>query len=208
MNGKQLNKQLGIGAKHALYREDGTWYHQLVDFPGVLFDKNGYLIFNNKDEYLKNNYLKRTKDLHINDGISNVPGYKRFTDLQKRDIFFNYSDDFNEETLRIIRKVNSVVRKPLFVEIIKKMYGNRCQICGTRLEINSRKYYSEVHHLKPLGKPHNGPDKIENMICVCPNDHVLLDFLVIKLDIKNFKSIKHNINLDYIDYHNNLEKIR
>ena len=32
------------------------------------------------------------------------------------------------------------------------------------------------------GIPHNGPDKLENMICVCPNCHVLLDFGVIRLN--------------------------
>jgi len=32
-----------------------------------------------------------------------------------------------------------------------------------------------VHHLKPLGSPHDGPDVPENMLVVCPNHHVDFD---------------------------------
>lgn len=38
-------------AKHGLYREDGKWYHHLMDFPGVLFDINGFVMFNTKEDY-------------------------------------------------------------------------------------------------------------------------------------------------------------
>lgn len=31
-----------------MYREDGKWYNNLTRFPGVLFDKNVYVIFNNE----------------------------------------------------------------------------------------------------------------------------------------------------------------
>jgi hypothetical protein len=34
ITGKILNEAWQVGAKHALYREDGKWYHQLRDFPG------------------------------------------------------------------------------------------------------------------------------------------------------------------------------
>jgi putative restriction endonuclease len=26
-----------------------------------------------------------------------------------------------------------------------------------------------------LGKPHDGPDSADNVLCLCPNDHVLFD---------------------------------
>ena len=35
--------------------------------------------------------------------------------------------------------------------------------------------YAEGAHIKPLGKPHNGPDEVENILCLCPNHHVLFD---------------------------------
>lgn len=42
INGNFLNKLLDFGAKHTLYRIDGTWYHHLKKFPGILFDKETY----------------------------------------------------------------------------------------------------------------------------------------------------------------------
>jgi hypothetical protein len=39
--GRDLNQEWRIGAKHSLYREDGTWYHQLREFPGALIDAKG-----------------------------------------------------------------------------------------------------------------------------------------------------------------------
>ncbi len=53
--------------------------------------------------------------------------------------------------------------------------------------------------MKPLGRPYNGPDTKDNIICVCPFCHVLLDYKVIKLD----KSKVPNVLSVYIDYHNN-----
>ena len=30
-------------------------------------------------------------------------------------------------------------------------------------------------HVVPLGQPHDGDDVASNILCLCPNDHVLLD---------------------------------
>ena len=30
-------------------------------------------------------------------------------------------------------------------------------------------------HIKDLGRPHNGPDTEENVLCLCPNHHALFD---------------------------------
>ena len=35
--------------------------------------------------------------------------------------------------------------------------------------------YAEAAHIQPLGMPHNGPDQISNMLCLCPNHHVMFD---------------------------------
>ncbi len=59
----------------------------------------------------------------------------------------------------------------------------------------------EAHHLKPLGTPQIGPDIESNIIVVCPNYHVLLDYGSIEINQKSFKSIKYNINNEMIYYH-------
>lgn len=57
---------------------------------------------------------------------------------------------------------------------VKALYGQRCQVCGTRLE-GLAGPYAEAAHVRPLGAPHNGPDTPDNILCLCPNHHVLLD---------------------------------
>ena len=42
--------------------------------------------------------------------------------------------------------------------------------------------YSEGAHIRGVGSPHNGPDTPENMLCLCPNDHVLFDKGAIYID--------------------------
>jgi putative restriction endonuclease len=69
--------------------------------------------------------------------------------------------------LRIVRDTKQARR-------IKELYDFRCQMCGTRLE-GIAGPYAEAAHIRPLGAPHNGPDTPENILCLCPNHHVLFD---------------------------------
>ncbi len=57
---------------------------------------------------------------------------------------------------------------------VKALYDDRCQVCDTRVEL-SKGAYSEGAHVRPIGAPHNGPDKVTNMLCLCPNHHVMFD---------------------------------
>ncbi len=45
ITGRDLNEKWKVGAKHALYHRDGTWYECLEKFPGALFDPHGYILF-------------------------------------------------------------------------------------------------------------------------------------------------------------------
>ncbi|MBE9667775.1 hypothetical protein IRJ18_15480 [Mucilaginibacter boryungensis] len=79
-----MNLLLSLSAMHSLYREDGKWYHHLKGFPGILFDKNGYIKFETKNDYEKHPALQHTQDLHVlNKGISEINGYVSFSDKQK-----------------------------------------------------------------------------------------------------------------------------
>lgn len=80
ITGKKLNEIWGVNAEHALYREDGKWYHHLTKFPGALFDKDGYVIFNNEDEYINCGHLQHGKDIHVPKGIAKIPGYIKISD--------------------------------------------------------------------------------------------------------------------------------
>jgi 5-methylcytosine-specific restriction protein A len=79
MNGKILNQKWGVMAKHALYRKTGDWYHRLENFPGALFDANGYVLFRNENEFLSSPYLQIKNDVHVPSGISNIPSYVKMS---------------------------------------------------------------------------------------------------------------------------------
>ena len=59
--------------------------------------------------------------------------------------------------------------------VIKLRYNNTCQFCGTRLQASDSQIYSEAVHIKAVDNPHNGPDRMENMLVLCPNHHIQFD---------------------------------
>jgi hypothetical protein len=78
ITGKLLSEKWNIDVQHALYREDGKWYHQLTDFPGALFDATGYILFETEEDYRNCGYLVIGKDVHVPEGIVSIPGYIYF----------------------------------------------------------------------------------------------------------------------------------
>jgi len=53
------------------------------------------------------------------------------------------------------------------------------------------------------GADHKGPDIVENIMCVCPNHHALLDYGAIPINLKNLRiSSGHMFSEQYVEYHN------
>ncbi|MBD2056201.1 HNH endonuclease [Oculatella sp. FACHB-28] len=115
-----------------------------------------------------------------------------------------YSAPRRQETtiLRIVRDTKQARR-------IKALYDYRCQVCGTRLESNAGPY-AEAAHIRPLGIPHNGSDAINNLLCLCPNHHVLFDYGTFSiaddlslLGIEGTLTIvmQHEIHIENLRYH-------
>ena len=105
-------------------------------------------------------------------------------------------------TLRIVRDT-AVTRR------VKALYDYRCQVCGTRLD-GAAGPYAEAAHIRPLGAPHHGPDILANVLCLCPNHHVLFDLSAFgiadsgqllglpgKLDVHK----QHPIGVEFLAYH-------
>ena len=110
--------------------------------------------------------------------------------------------DVNDLPPRIRMEISRIVRDTKTARELKRLYDGQCQLCGNRLEIAPGEFYLEAHHLRPLGKPHDGPDDRKNLICVCPNCHVRLDFNAEKLSLKHLKLSRHDIDPQFINYHN------
>ncbi len=106
--------------------------------------------------------------------------------------------------------LSRIVRDPKQARRVKALYGQRCQMCGTKLECPAGPY-SEAAHIRPLGTPHNGPDAEDNILCLCPNHHVLFDNGAISIaeDLSltggegGVLTVHkhHHINPDHLAYH-------
>ena len=78
--GQLLNQRWKINARHALYHKDGTWYHQLIRFPGILCDPYGYVLFETELDFQNCEKLSIDQDVNVNGHLSGIPGYVRVPD--------------------------------------------------------------------------------------------------------------------------------
>jgi predicted HNH restriction endonuclease len=111
------------------------------------------------------------------------------------------ASDINDphETTRIETTTYRILRDTALSREVKIAQRFKCQLCAKTIQLSDCSYYAEAHHVRPLGRPYNGPDARDNIICVCPTCHVLLDYKVIRLE----QSQIPNVSSAYIDYHNN-----
>ena len=66
------------------------------------------------------------------------------------------------------------MRRSSLAKKVKSIYDCQCQVCGTRLE-TAGGAYAEGAHIKPVGSPHDGPDVLSNLLCLCANCHSRFD---------------------------------
>lgn len=115
--------------------------------------------------------------------------------------------------------VQRLVRSTAVARQVKHMYSHACQICGSVIETKAGPY-AEGAHIKPLGRPHDGPDVVGNILCLCPNDHVRFDqgYFTLSSDVNVVRadtqvalgplrlSAHHGLRLDCVDYHRSLHQ--
>jgi len=100
-------------------------------------------------------------------------------------LYFHINDE--KPPLRVRANVERVIRNTRKGIELKKLHDWRCQVCGVRLAIPApgkaiASFHAEVHHVRPLGREHNGKDNWNNMLVLCPNCHAAFDFLAMAVD--------------------------
>ena len=183
-NGAYLNDLWHVGAAHALYIHDGHWYHRLKRFPGALFDRNGYIIFQTEQEYLNSPHLDIGKQISVRKpGISAIPGYVRVlsSDAQLSP-FAPPTLDVDIHSIVAIEGRRRLVlhlereRNQTVVRKKKAQAASRdCEVCRFSF---GRDYgthaadYCEVHHLLPLSEiEHATETRMEDLAILCSNCH-------------------------------------
>ena len=134
-------------------------------------------------------------------------------DILEKEIKANLKPDYKRAD-RAATTVSRIKRDVSLSENIKEIYGYKCQVCNVYLKTP----YGAIAigaHIKGLGKPHNGPDVIENMICLCPNHHEQFDDHGFYIDSETYEikglegydgkkitlNKKHNIEKSFLKYH-------
>jgi putative restriction endonuclease len=131
-------------------------------------------------------------------------------ELGTRDLREVELDYTTKEKKRKEGAILRIIRDTKIALDIKKLYNYECQVCGVFINTKSGRY-AEGAHIRALGKPHDGDDNSNNILCLCPNHHVMFDKGTFSI-ADNFKLVgeenghltihhKHNINKANLKYH-------
>ncbi len=110
---------------------------------------------------------------------------------------------------RVPTTIQRIIRDTKVGKAVKAAYDYKCQVCGVRLDTGAGPY-AEAAHVRPLGQPHNGPDVPQNVICLCPNHHVLFDlgafsvaddYSLIGMDGRLAVGPDHGLDSAHLRYH-------
>lgn len=175
--------------------EDDAWEYQglidVVDYRRVYHDREERYVF----EFTLQRRGGATEAIDENDSAPDV------------------SQPDRVETTR-----SRVIRNTAVVRELKQSYGYSCQLCGDTRQQNPEDGYAEGHHLKPLGRPHEGPDAKANLLVLCPNHHADFDYGMVSVDPSTLKVAHayehrvsgstltvvsdHPLEHEYLAYHN------
>lgn len=136
----------GLGSRQRTYRYDGLY---LVERWWVDRGKSGFRIYRFA--------LRKIDDKPISTPAGELP-----------------LPASNQEPDRVKSYTTRIVRDTLAAEAVKDAHQHVCQTCSTRIE-RPGGAYAQGAYIRPLGRPHNGPDTADNILCLCPNCHVLFD---------------------------------
>jgi 5-methylcytosine-specific restriction protein A len=119
---------------------------------------------------------------------------------------------------RVETTTSRVVRNTTLSKELKEHYQYHCQLCGEARHKDPLEHYAEAHHIKPLGRPHEGPDVEENILVLCPNHHADFDHGLVHINPETHEithatdeslsgeSLRtkesHSIDSEMLEYHN------
>lgn len=218
----KINNDVIDGAKNSKkHKTRGTFFEINYDIKDISRNTRGASEIS--EENLQNESSGETTTHKIK--ILKKAFFSENLSIERRDVLANieekndmieFSDLGNLSPSKHLRTVALTNRNITLTKNLKELYFDKCQICSEKLECGYKQYLVEVHHIKPLGG-HCGADISENMIVLCPNHHAMFDRGAISIDI-NCKTaihcnpenhmhnkqvvLKHQINQEYIDYHN------
>lgn len=172
-------------------------------------------------------YFEMSKPELMNESLDNTERGKNTSEIYLSNVIHispvGLFDEEEEPPQTVVSTVVRRIRDTPMSQRLKQKYNHHCQICGKTIIVGVNRCYSEAHHLRPLGKPHYGPDIESNLIVLCPNHHAEFDgksisinpltLLIEHIDSNNdyvnnpLRLSLHKLDLKFITYHHELFKL-
>jgi len=175
--GTRLNREWGVNAKQARYRETGDFYKTLADFPAALFDAHGYVCFATEEMYRTSSHLHIGKKLSVPKGISTIPGYVRVVDSDispSIDVDIHTVDP-TEGGRRLVMHLQRERNQTVVRKKKKQATSLACEVCHFSFDLRyggAASDYCEVHHLLPLSEVElSTKTRMEDLAILCANCH-------------------------------------
>lgn len=107
--------------------------------------------------------------------------------------------NFDDNTAALNKTVKSVIERTYSkkkVEMLKRLYAYRCQICGKNVGEEHGVNIAEAHHIKYFSK--SVDNSSDNLLILCPNHHSLIHALNPKFDYDELQYIYLDGKIDKI----------
>jgi hypothetical protein len=202
--GRQLARDWGVPVKHAHYGANGSWFHQLHEFPGALFDPTGYVMFETVAGYRKALGAQIKQDINVHGGIASLPGYVRIV----RDGAVRLPPQAERTSYERAEAGTALFLEGGLKEVVLTRaerdqraraaciahYGLGCTVCNMLFRDTYGvlgEDFIHVHHLEPLAsvETERTIDPIRDLRPVCPNCHAMLHQRKPPLAIEELKSL-------------------
>ena len=86
--------------------------------------------------------------------------------------------NFDDETAALNKTVKSVIERMYSkkkVDMLKRLYAYRCQICGKNVGAEHGVNIAEAHHIKYFSK--SVDNSSDNLLILCPNHHSIVQYI-------------------------------
>ena len=107
--------------------------------------------------------------------------------------------NFDDETAALNKTVKTVMERTYSkkkVDMLKRLYAYRCQICGKNFGAEYGANIAEVHHIKYFSK--SVDNSSDNLLVLCPNHHSLVHALNPKFDYDKLQYIYSDGKIDKV----------
>ncbi len=162
-----------LGGKPVMYKYHGEWV--IIGLHEKIVDATGQKVFR---------FLLSAEPEDQAISISSTPMFSTGA----------LADDICEPAARFLAVTQRIIRDTQLARRLKEAYGFRCQVCGQVRRLGTGDPYAEAHHVRPLGRPHDGPDSVDNLVILCPNHHADFDYGALGIDPGDGETLFHKFD--------------